>query len=317
MQNRLLEVEATPVLNPLASAHAAHTAHVENADTEQNVLKQSTSEQEASEQESVATPAETQAIATLLAATQRKIRRRKRQFWGAFAVMEGSFALFIPVMHLIKPHTEAAVIFVFGMLVGVLTGFVLMMSTAMSRLGFSAEELENIGGVRAIGPLTDSLTAGGTLRMRKTVYLALARLLPKLKATDANLLNARHRRLLNRFLSFEAWARWWGPKPIPLSLSLAILKAYEQVGDAKAIPVVEKLAALRPSNERRSTVQQAALQCLPLLQSHTVPLDQTQTLLRAASQSGAAADVLLRPAADNDTAPADQLLRAADRETTP
>lgn len=306
----MLEVEPSPVLNSLVSAHAAQA---ENTDTEQNA-----SEQEVLEQETAATPAETQAVAALLAATQRKITRRKRQFWGSLIIAEVPVVLFGPAVRLIRPdNAEAALTLVFGTLMIALTGFVVMMSTALSRHGFSAGELESIGGVRAIGPLIDSLTSGSSLRSRKTIYLALTRLLPKLQATDANLLNASRRRLLNRFLTVELWPRGLGPGPSDLPLSLAILKAYEQVGDAKAIPVVEKLANLEPRNERSRAVQQAAQACLPLLQSHTVPLDQTQTLLRAASQRGATADVLLRPATDTDTAPADQLLRAADRETPP
>ncbi len=279
-----------------------------------------TENENTAEQELAAEESQSEAVTALLAATQRKIRRRKRRFWGAFALTEGTIALFLVGMQMLR-HTDNDKAFVILLLLlpVALVALVVMIRTMQSPLDFDLEELERVGGARAIGPLLDSMLSGRSPGSRKIAYQALTRILPKLRATDANLLNAGHQRMLNRFLNIETYPGWWGPKPTPPPLALAILKAYEQVGDAKAVPAVEKLANLKPRNERQRAAQQAAAECLPLLHSHAMPLDQNQTLLRAAGQSKAAADVLLRPAAETLNVPVEELLRAApsEIETTP
>ena len=91
---------------------------------------------------------------------------------------------------------------------------------------------------------------------------------------------------------------------------VGILKAYEQVGDTKAVPFVKTLAHRKARGTRRRRIHEAALDCLPLLQANTGTISQTQTLLRAADKNISASDILLRPASESDASDPAQLLRA-------
>ncbi len=262
----------------------------------------------------IAEEAQTQAVTTLLAATQRKIRRRKIKFWSAFAVCEGTIILIMFPLIAVLHNSDMALSLMRVCLLVSIVALVCMLYTMQSPTDFDHEELTRAGGVRAIPSLIDSLSSGRTPSSRKGIYNVLTHLLPQMQATDANLLTARRRRMLNFLLKLESRPKWWSMEHIELSFTLAILKAYEQVGDPKAVPVVRKLANMRARTPRQRTIKQAAAECLPLLQSHTVPLDQNQTLLRAAGQSKAAAEVLLRPAAEAGNVPAEELLRAETSE---
>ena len=90
---------------------------------------------------------------------------------------------------------------------------------------------------------------------------------------------------------------------------IAILKSLEQIGDAAAIPPVTRLANRKGGTDR---IQQAARDCLPLLQANVGEMDFTQTLLRAAEFP--APDTLLRPAASAPTSREDELLRIPDNQ---
>ena len=96
---------------------------------------------------------------------------------------------------------------------------------------------------------------------------------------------------------------------ISLLWHTGVLKAYEQVGDADAIPLVERLARRRPRNDRQRQVQAAAEACLPLLKAHVSSKEPAKTLLRASSSNGVASDVLLRAASDDTHLSNDELLR--------
>lgn len=92
--------------------------------------------------------------------------------------------------------------------------------------------------VRALGPLAEVLE----FRTEPIVPIAekaLIRLLPRLQAQDASLLSSAQRACLNRALEGGN-----------TGLTLAILKAWEQVGDADALPIVERLAEGRRMDQR-------------------------------------------------------------------
>jgi hypothetical protein len=94
-------------------------------------------------------------------------------------------------------------------------------------------------------------------------------------------------------------------------LTLAILKAWEQVGDEKALPAVERLAA----GTWDSRVRAAADACLPALRQRAELARQRDTLLRPASAPGTGSEVLLRPAAGPGETSAALLLRPVEGET--
>ena len=134
-----------------------------------------------------------------------------------------------------------------------------------------------------------------------SVRPALISVLPRLRREDAWLLNRRQRAALNCEL-----ARAGRSQPM---LALAILAAWEQVGDASCIPAVRKLARAKSRDRISPAVVARAQECLPLLTSQgSTPATQHEllratgtapdggaTLLRAGgTQAGAEAE-LLRP----------------------
>ncbi len=105
------------------------------------------------------------------------------------------------------------------------------MSTMASRQQqIAAMALSQCDDVRAIGPLSEALEFQER-DIRPLASRALIRLLPRLQASDASLLSAAQRSCLNRALTGSN-----------VALTLAILKAWEQVGDTAAIPAVQNLA---------------------------------------------------------------------------
>lgn len=90
--------------------------------------------------------------------------------------------------------------------------------------------------VRAVGPLAEALDFPGE-QIAPIVQKTLIRLLPRLKASHSSLLNSTQRACLSRALQAGNPA-----------LTLAILKAWEQVGDEDAIPEVQRLAEGRDLN---------------------------------------------------------------------
>ena len=135
----------------------------------------------------------------------------------------------------------------------------------------------------------------------KLVRDALVRELPTLRSSDAALLNTEQRAALNKELLRAATRR---PQ-----LALAILAAWEQVGDARCVPAVQKLANAMRRDKVPPAVVARAKECLPLLtesaQVHrthhellraagTTP-DGEATLLRAGTAAAGAEADLLRP----------------------
>lgn len=276
--------------------------------------------------------AETQSLSPeagkLLTEAQRKVRRRRRRFWTAFAVVEVG-ALFIAgigshLHYLISDPTYSPELDVAFMISGLIIQFVaLAISLRLQRkpVIFNSEALERLGGVRALPTFIENLVSSRNRKESKDMVRALIVLLPQLKASDTNLLTPRHRAFLNRLLAYElvrpaSTPLWW--MPAPSELAEAILKAYEQIGDAKAIPIVERLANCTPQNDRQQRIQRAAQECLPLLRATAGELTSAQTLLRASSSSATSTpDTLLRPASTTTTTDTEALLRVPVTETDP
>ncbi|HZT42838.1 MAG TPA: hypothetical protein VFA07_11790 [Chthonomonadaceae bacterium] len=152
--------------------------------------------------------------------------------------------------------------------------------------------------VRVVGPLAEEL-ASLEQDIRFAAERALISLLPRLRATDADLLNTDQRHCL--YYALSGTRQIW--------LKIAILKALEQVGDSEAIPYVERLAAGEGAAEWSPEVRQAAIDCLPYLQERTRQESTRQTLLRSADLAGAAAETLLRSAGETQETDPQQLLR--------
>jgi hypothetical protein len=188
---------------------------------------------------------------------------------------------------------------------GVMTLFAyfcaLVTAVSAQRWSRDVNQILALQDVRTVGILAETLhypDAALSAAMRS----GLLRLLPRLQASDASLLNAEQRASLNRVLPTNDG-----------ELILAILRAWQQVGDGEAIHAVESLASGESALAQRSQeIQQAAQDCLPylrlraereriggsLLRASEAPITDPDTLLRSIGDAAAMedrAEHLLRP----------------------
>ena len=137
-------------------------------------------------------------------------------------------------------------------------------------------------------------------------------LLTRLTASDAPLLLVRHREILNQFLSESAASLFFrNPDDMVKPMLKAILRAYEQVGDSAAIPIVERLANGGGGAKHNLEIRQAARECLPFLRQRGPNEIQRQYLLRASFSEDFAPQTLLRSAAFKPENSPEELLRPA------
>ncbi len=141
----------------------------------------------------------------------------------------------------------------------------------------------------------------------------LPRLLTRLTAADAPLLTRAHRAALNQFLSESAASLHWNNSPALIApMMRAILRAYEQVGDSEAIPIVERLANGAGYARRSVATRRAAQECLPFLRERGPNETLRQNLLRASSVTQDPPEMLLRSAAFRPDQSPEELLRSAE-----
>lgn len=311
MQQQFVPLEETPLV-ALQASTSANASDIQES-VEQEVIEDTETE--------TAPLIAQQASNDLLTKAKRKVRNRRLKFLVSSAFVIGMFVLFeITMMSLIfGAHQRSrliALIPILGcFLVSILAAVTFGLRVLFMPVDFDADELAQAGGIRALPVLLDGLWSVRSGR-RKTIYSVLTTLLPQLKATDANLLTARHRKILNKSLYIESLSgsSFGILHEAPVEFTLAILKAYEQVGDATSIPFVLQLAQKKgrgARGTRQDQIREAAQDCLPLLQANTGTVGQNQTLLRAADKNVSTSDILLRPASETAAAsdPA-QLLRA-------
>lgn len=124
---------------------------------------------------------------------------------------------------------------------------------------------------------------------------ALKRLLPKVQASDKRYVSFTEMNILLKRLGGQ-----------DQRLTLAILKALEQIGDERALPKVEAIASKQ--NAYPVEVITAARECLPSLRQLAEASRQANTLLRA-SEPSPAPETLLRAASGTTVEQSDQLLR--------
>lgn len=161
-------------------------------------------------------------------------------------------------------------------------------------------------GVSEIGPILDALAANSPNRYALTQRLL--ELLPRLQPEDAALLESRHYGMLNAYLHKLAYSTNTVHKKEKTFL-MAVLDAYANIGDERALPDVQRLAQGKGDAEIRA----AAQRCLPHLEQAAEALRQQETLLRG-SEAPLAQEALLRPAAFAADSACDQLLRPTDTD---
>ena len=207
-----------------------------------------------------------------------------------------------------SPNTEGS------LFVCCLAAVLIMLIIMYKPVSLDIQSLEREGGLRAISTLLDAFNISSSVGHRKSAMRALTTLLPQLKASDANLLTPSNRHTLNVLIGSSLLPSKLGG--VDHAFALAVLKAYEQVGDAKAVPVVVRLANCRPRNTRQREIQKAAAECLPLLRANSGEVASTQTLLRASTRHAGTPDTLLRPAASLSSIPPAELLRPTQADDT-
>ena len=144
------------------------------------------------------------------------------------------------------------------------------------------QSLADTNDIRLIGSLAETLEArsspfravkaalGFSAGARREESRAiLLKLLPALRVSDSATLGISQKRALARALNFN------DPE-----LTLAILKAQEQIGGVEALPFVENLARGRGDVSRDWQIMEAAKECLPFLQMRMEDRQASAQLLR-------------------------------------
>ena len=111
--------------------------------------------------------------------------------------------------------------------------------------------------LRWVGPLAQAINSPHN-RVQGVSSQILSHLLPHLRPEDSNLLNPQQRSALNQKLIEN--------KRRDSELNIAILAAWENVGDQEAVAYVDRLAHLWAWPGAKRQVRDAAGKCLPLLE---------------------------------------------------
>ena len=154
--------------------------------------------------------------------------------------------------------------------------------------------------VSMIEPLLDYLSPYDSI-LTPLATEALTELLLNLKRSDAELLPDQIRARLRGLLK--------SPNP---SLVLALIQAYQNIGDERDLPMVQ---ALLNKRSLASELRQAVLECLPYLQSHANHHETRKSLLRSSQPTYPTPKELLRSAEDIANQRPETLMRSSqDRE---
>jgi len=173
------------------------------------------------------------------------------------------------------------------------------------------------GDVRSIGALIDALSLADT-RTHTIALDAICERLPLLKTGDETLLTKSQCARLSYLLSLpvesplhkDIRALFRPADQRSIDLRVAILQAFEQIGDSKVLPVVTQLVSRKPGTIGERRIHEAAVSCLAALQLRQEQARSSQTLLRASHLAPAASDTLLRPAEGSQETSSAELLRA-------
>jgi len=184
-------------------------------------------------------------------------------------------------------------------------------------------QIEAMNDLRLVGPLVEMLWFGNPA-VHNMAKANLMRLLPLIKESDAALINRVQRCQLNKFVGIDryepnhfigSWSRKKRERGVDAAFQLAILAAYEQIGDASSLASVYSIAypTERILKKVQPEVIEAALHCLPLLEEVDELERASRQLLRASHASDVLSNTLLRAATGQTMETrADSLLRASD-----
>jgi hypothetical protein len=224
--------------------------------------------------------------------------RKKRQKKMIF-VFAGYFA-FMLALSIMTHHFGH--VWMFTNMIGILAGAAAFKPSHK----IAAKALAKYDDITTVGTLVEQLEIRDA-DVQAALYEALTRLFPRLRASDARLLNKEQRRILLKNLRIGLPTR---NSETAVLFYVAALKALEQVGDETFLPLVEDLSEGRGASVYSPTIQKAAQECLPYLRQRAEFEHARHELLRASAPDHTQdAEVLLRPAEDRGVTRADELLR--------
>jgi hypothetical protein len=229
-----------------------------------------------------------QRVETMIAQLREEIEVARRERRGrrvrAFFLILGALAFL---------YAQGSHLFMFWWLIFPVGGW----AVDRSRSSATIQRLSEAWDPRAVGVLA-IVAQEREPSLRYSAQHALVNLLPRVRASDAAFVDAEGMQALIALLREDHDA-----------LRLAILQAFEQIGDERAIPWVTDL---RDTPRMSPEVRQAAAECLPALQNRARLAHESATLLRASSAMNPAdaSSVLLRPASGANPS-AENLLRPA------
>jgi hypothetical protein len=248
---------------------------------------------------------------TLAALFEQEARRQQREdLLGSILMLTGMFILIRSAYAFVGDAAtlSASLRVVFGALLMLGTGMCAIPGVrSYRRRGALLRALDESRDVRQVGDLVRILKLTST-PVRNLAKQQLIHVLPRLQASDAPRLGGEERSILLRHLAISP--RDTGYRDITeifshsayrreVEFRLAILKAMEQVGGERELPVVERLSRGVPSVTSASwvpaEVRAAAKECLPFLQARIHEQRESAQLLRASSRQSAAPGELLRP----------------------
>lgn len=169
----------------------------------------------------------------------------------------------------------------------------------------AAQQLANSSEVKTI-PLLLEILDSAEIEIQSILFQTLERILPKVRASDAQIFSKHHLETLANLLRPDKNAVFAG-----YSLELAIIKSLEQIGNSTVLPIISKLAQGEGIG-LDYRIQKAAIDCLPYLEQRIGLEKESQTLLRASSATEITSDQLLRAASYNEPTPSEQLLRPSE-----
>jgi len=237
-----------------------------------------------------------------LLATESNRRRRKRPLRIGLTLTAAGMYLWW-LANLASPMSWNLLLILIPLLLGLLS-----LHTATRVQVDAAQVLAMLDDMRAVGPLAEALEyqEWQLPRARSAAAEALIRLLPRLQPKDAGLLDAHQRACLYRALVL--------PSPESPRLPIAILHALACIGDAAALPAMERLTRHTPLTQPQKQIQEEAQQAARLLRARLEGEQAPHILLRS-SEATTAPDMLLRPATEASVTDPRQLLRATHDST--
>ena len=183
-----------------------------------------------------------------------------------------------------------------------LTGVGIFRMNVVRRRKRLAECIKDIDDLNALPALIELLEFSNPT-VQKAITPPVTRLLSRLRASDAYLLGFLHRTALARTLNTPR------TRKLPPAFFVAVLEAFEQIGDSQVLPTVAWLAQGKGAGGDHPPIQEAAKACQAHLEEQLRRHQAPYLLLRPSSLAEAPQNLLRPVASAPDSAP-HELLRA-------